>query len=92
MAAAQKAPRGRPPAGAILVDGQWELTDLAVEKAAQRLELHRANCRNRYRSTRDILRERRPDLFIKANGKRRRTEGPLRSPELPFGESVPQSA
>ena len=60
-----KKPRGRPPVGAILRDGRWELTEESVERAARRLIKHRADCRERYRQKRDELKARRPELFLK---------------------------
>ena len=35
-----KRPRGRQPAGAILVDGKWQLTELSIQLAAERLLRH----------------------------------------------------
>ena len=61
--AQQKAPRGRPPIGAILVDGKWELTEESIARAAERLEKHRTQCRERYRRNRAALLLKRPDLF-----------------------------
>ena len=58
-----KAPRGRPPIGAILVEGRWELTEESLEKAVARLEKHRRDCRDRYRRNRASLARQRPDLF-----------------------------
>ena len=60
-----KKPRGRPPVGAILRDGRWELTEESLEKAARRLVKHREDCRERYRRKRDELKARRPELFMK---------------------------
>ena len=60
-----KKPRGRPPVGAILRDGRWELTEESLEKAAMRLIKHREDCRLRYRRKRDELKARRPELFMK---------------------------
>ena len=56
-------PRGRPPIGAILMDGRWQLTDESLAKAAERLEKHRTDCRERYRRNRAALVRQRPDLF-----------------------------
>ena len=63
MVCSQKLPRGRPPIGAVLIDGQWVSTDVSIEKAAARLIKHRADCRERYRRNRDALLAQRPDLF-----------------------------
>ena len=57
-----KKPRRRPPAGAILVEGRWQLTAESVELAAQRLIKHRLHCRERSRAMRDAFRQQRPDL------------------------------
>ena len=61
--AEQKAPRGRLPVDAILVEGQWRLTEKSLERAATRLEKHRNDCRERYRRNRAALVKQRPDLF-----------------------------
>ena len=63
MAEKQKAPRGRPPTGAVLVDGRWELTEESLARVAARLEKHRTDCRERYRRNRAALVRQRPDLF-----------------------------
>ena len=63
MTKEQKAPRGRPPVGAILVDGQWQLTPESLERTAARLEKHRTDCRERYRRNRTALARQRPELF-----------------------------
>ena len=88
----QKAPRGRPPHGAVLVEGRWKLTDEAIEKAAARLEKHRADCRERYRRTQDVLKEQRPELFSKRNGKRRRAGAAVRESQLPLSDCILQGA
>ena len=61
----QKKPRGRPPDGAILVGGKWQLTEQSLAKEAERLEKHRAQCRQRYRRNRVALMQHRPELFKK---------------------------
>ena len=58
-----KRPRGRQPAGAVLVDGKWQMTELAVKLAAERLLRVRANARIYNRKTRELLRLARPELF-----------------------------
>ncbi len=58
-----KKPRGRPPAGAILVEGRWQLTAESVELAMQRLIKHRLHSQERYRAMRDAIRQQRPDIF-----------------------------
>ena len=59
----QKAPRGRPPIGTILVDGRWQLTEESLARAAARLEKHQKDCRDRCRRNRAALVRQRPDLF-----------------------------
>ena len=58
-----KRPRGRQPAGAVLVDGKWQMTELAVRLAAERLLRAREYARKRNRKTRELLRLARPELF-----------------------------
>ena len=60
-----KRPVGRPPAGAVLDDGRWILTQESLAIAAARVEKHRTDCRERYRRMREILKEQRPDMFAK---------------------------
>ena len=60
-----KRPRGRQPIGAILVDGKWVMTELAAQLATERLMKVRENARIRDRMTRELLRQARPDLFVK---------------------------
>ena len=61
--AKQGTPRGRPPLGAILVQGRWQLTEESLNRAAVRLETHRTQCRERYRRNRAALAQKRPDMF-----------------------------
>ncbi len=58
-----KRPQGRPPAGAVLVDGKWQLTDKSKEIAIQRLLRHRDLNRARRQQTRELLRRECPELF-----------------------------
>ena len=58
-----KKPLGRPPAGAVLVDGKWQLTEKSKEIAKLRLLRHREQNRTRRESTRDWLRRECPELF-----------------------------
>ena len=60
-----KRPRGRQPIGAILVDGKWVMTEAAAQLATERLMKVRENARMRDRMTRELLRQARPDLFVK---------------------------
>ena len=66
---------------AVLQDGHWVSTPEGLERAAARLEKHRADCRDRYRVTRDALKEQRLDPF---KGKRRRTGTAALNSELPL--------
>ena len=58
-----KRPQGRPPAGAVLVDGKWQLTEQSVQIAVERLLRHRERNRIKRDETRDMLRRGRPELF-----------------------------
>ena len=58
-----KRPLGRPPAGAVLVDGKWQLTDKSKEIAKLRLLRHRDQNRARRQQTRELLRRECPELF-----------------------------
>ena len=58
-----KRPQGRPPAGAVLVDGKWQLTQRSKEIAVERLMRHRENNRIKREETREMLRRERPELF-----------------------------
>ena len=58
-----KRPLGRPPAGAVLVDGKWQLTDKSKEIAKLRLLRHRDLNRARREKTRELLRRECPELF-----------------------------
>ena len=55
-----KRPQGRPPAGAVLVDGKWQLTQ---RSAVERLLRHREHNRVRREETREMLRGECPELF-----------------------------
>ena len=61
--ASLKRPQGRPPAGAVLVDGKWQLTDRSKEIAIERLLRHRDLNRVRREKTRELLRRECPELF-----------------------------
>ena len=58
-----KRPLGRPPAGAVLVDGKWQLTDKSTEIAKLRLLRHRDQNRVRREKSRELLRRECPELF-----------------------------
>ena len=59
-----KKPRGRQPAGAVLVDGKWQMTELAAQLAAERMLRAREYARRCHRKTRELLRIARPELFV----------------------------
>ncbi len=59
-----KSPGGRRPAGAVLVDGKWQMTELATRLAAERMLGAREYARRRHRKTRELLRIARPELFV----------------------------
>ena len=76
-----KRPRGRQPAGAVLVDGKWQMTELAVRLAAERLLRAREYARIHNRKTRELLRLARPELFPTKGLHPRQTTLAPRSPE-----------
>ena len=59
-----KRPLGRQPAGAVLVDGKWELTELSTQLAAERLLRQRKARRATWRKMQDRLRAAYPELFV----------------------------
>ena len=61
--ASPKRPKGRPPAGAVLVDGKWHTTEQSIEIAAKRVLRNRERERIRREATWEMLRRNRPDLF-----------------------------
>ena len=65
----EKRPRGKQPAGAVLVDGKWQPTELSTQVAAERLLQYREHCRTRHRETRELLGKARPELFMRGNPK-----------------------
>ena len=60
----EKKPRGRPPAGAVLIDGRWQLTEQSQQIAATRVLRARENNRARYREMRELLLHSHPELFV----------------------------
>ena len=60
----EKKPRGRPPAGAVLIDGRWQPTERSVQIAVMRLLQERENHRARRQETRELLRQAHPELFV----------------------------
>ena len=63
----EKKPRGRPPAGAVLIDGSWQLTEQSQQIAAKRVLRARENNRAKYREMRELLRHSHPELFAAQN-------------------------
>ena len=61
---AEKRPQGRPPAGAVLIDGQWHTTQKSIQIAVERLLQQRENRGNKRHETREILRREHPELFV----------------------------
>ena len=59
----EKRPRGRQPAGAVLVDGKWQLTERSVQLAAERILRSQEIRRTRIRAMRKLLRISHPKLF-----------------------------
>ena len=59
-----KKPHGRPPIGAFLVDGKWQMTELAAQLAAEHVLRAREYSRRCHRKTRELLRIARPELFV----------------------------
>jgi len=60
----EKKPRGRPPAGAVLIDGRWQPTEKSVEIAVVRLLHEREKRRTRRQEVRELLRKEHPELFV----------------------------
>ena len=58
-----KRPAGRPPAGAVLIDGKWHSTEQSIQIAVERLLRHRERNRIKREETREMLRRERPELF-----------------------------
>ena len=58
-----KRPLGRQPAGAVLVDGKWQLTELSTQLAAERLLRQREARRASWRAKQDLLRTSHPELL-----------------------------
>ena len=76
-----KKPRGRQPVGAVLVDGKWQMTELAAQLAAERVLRAREYARRCHRKTRELLRIARPELFPSKGMDPKQTTLAPRSPE-----------
>ena len=71
---ADKKPRGRPPAGAVLVDGTWQLTEESQRIAAERVLKAREKNREKYGEMRQLLHHSHPELFETQRTCRQRKE------------------
>ena len=80
-----KRPAGRPPAGAVLIDGKWHSTEQSIQIAVERLLRHRERDRIKRDATREMLRRERPELFAHvrtpAERPKQTTLSPARSDE-----------
>ena len=75
-------PLGRQPAGAILVDGKWQLTELSTQLSVERLLRCREARRTKWRAKQALLRRSHPELFAKRGlDQRQTTLTPARSTE-----------
>ena len=74
-----KRPLGRPPAGAVLVDGKWQPTEKSTEIAKLRLLRHREQNRVRREHARELLRRECPELFAHLPETAEVAETPARS-------------
>ena len=83
--------RGRPSTSIQMIQGQSFITAQTLEKEIENLEKHRKQCRDRYRTKRDILKTLRPDLFDKRNGNTRTNQQALRSYGIPVGDPIFQT-
>ncbi len=83
----EKRPCGKPPAGAVLVDGRWQLTELSAQIAADRLMREREQRRNRRHEMRNLLRQSHPDLFVFA-----RKQDPQQTTLTPEPAETPRCA
>ena len=83
--------RGRPSTSTQIIQGQPFITAQTLEKEIENLEKHRKQCRERYRTKRDILQKLRPDLFDKNNGNIRKNQQALRGYGIPVGDPIFQT-
>ena len=65
---AEKRPQGRPPAGAVLVDGKWHTTQQSTQIAIERLLQQRERRRAKRIETRELMIREHPELFVVARG------------------------
>ena len=83
--------RGRPSTSIQMIKGKSFITAETLEKEIDNLEKHRKQCRDRYRTKRDILKTLRPDLFVKNNGNIRTNQQALRRYGIPIGDPIFQT-
>ena len=65
---AEKRPQGRPPAGAVLIDGKWHTTQQSIQIAIERLLQQREKRRAKRIETRELMIREHPELFVVARG------------------------
>ena len=84
--------RGRPSKSIEMIDGVPFITEAILEREIENLERHRKQCRERYRTKRDLLKTRRPDLFDKRNGNSRTNQNIIRQYGIPLSSPILQQA
>ena len=82
--------RGRPSQSIEMIDGQPFITAEILEREIENLERHRKQCRERYRTKRDLLKTLRPDLFDKRNGNSRTNQNVIRQYGIPIRSAILQ--
>ena len=65
---AEKRPQGRPPAGAVLIDGKWHTTQQSIQIAIERLLQQREKRRTKRHEMRELMIREHPELFVVARG------------------------
>ena len=83
--------RGRPSTSIQMIQGKSFITAETLEKEIENLEKHRKQCRERYRTKRDILKTLRPDLFDKRNGNIRTNQQAIRRYGVPVNDPIFQT-
>ena len=82
--------RGRPSKSIEMIDGEPFITEAILEREIENLERHRKQCRERYRTKRDLLKTLRPDLFDKRNGNSRTNGQIIRQYGIPLSSPILQ--
>ena len=82
--------RGRPSKSIEMIDGEPFITEAILEREIENLERHRKQCRERYRTKRDLLKTLRPDLFDKRNGNSRTNGNVIRQYGIPLSSPILQ--